>query len=99
MIFALPAPIRLTHLGISSVPKALLEAGADTPAGMRSVPARVAEVVYAGPVTRVAADTEYGQRLTATLVSARTGADISHDAPVVLAWHDDAVRPLTQGAP
>jgi glycine betaine/proline transport system substrate-binding protein len=28
VIFALPAPIRLTHLGISSVPKALLEAGA-----------------------------------------------------------------------
>ena len=28
VIFALPAPIRLTHLGISSVPKTLLEAGA-----------------------------------------------------------------------
>ena len=27
VIFALPAPIRLTHLGISTVPKALLEAG------------------------------------------------------------------------
>ncbi|HVO44711.1 MAG TPA: choline ABC transporter permease subunit [Steroidobacteraceae bacterium] len=27
IIFALPAPIRLTHLGISSVPRALLEAG------------------------------------------------------------------------
>jgi len=27
IIFALPAPIRLTHLGISSVPKALTEAG------------------------------------------------------------------------
>ena len=27
VIFALPAPIRLTQLGISSVPKALLEAG------------------------------------------------------------------------
>ena len=27
VIFALPAPLRLTHLGISSVPKALLEAG------------------------------------------------------------------------
>ena len=27
VIFAIPAPIRLTHLGISSVPKALLEAG------------------------------------------------------------------------
>ncbi|MFO1352613.1 MAG: choline ABC transporter permease subunit [Gammaproteobacteria bacterium] len=28
VIFAIPAPIRLTHLGISSVPKPLLEAGA-----------------------------------------------------------------------
>ena len=27
IIFALPAPIRLTHLGISSVPRALMEAG------------------------------------------------------------------------
>ncbi len=27
VIFALPAPIRLTHLGISSVPASLLEAG------------------------------------------------------------------------
>jgi glycine betaine/proline transport system substrate-binding protein len=27
VIFALPAPIRLTHLGVSSVPKSLLEAG------------------------------------------------------------------------
>jgi glycine betaine/proline transport system permease protein len=27
VIFALPAPIRLTHLGVSSVPSALLEAG------------------------------------------------------------------------
>jgi ABC-type proline/glycine betaine transport system permease subunit len=28
IIFALPAPIRLTHLGVSSVPQALREAGA-----------------------------------------------------------------------
>ena len=27
VIFAIPAPVRLTHLGISSVPKPLLEAG------------------------------------------------------------------------
>ncbi len=77
----------------------VLDAGAQVPAGMHSAPARVAEVVYAGPVTRVAADTESGQRLTATLVSARARADISHNAPIVLAWHDDAVRTLTQGAP
>ena len=72
----------------------LLDADEVVPAGMRSVSARVAEVVYAGPVTRVAADTDAGQRLTATLVSARTRTDIAHDAAVVLAWHDDAVRTL-----
>ena len=72
----------------------LLDEGEPAPAGMRTVSARVAEVVYAGPVTRVAADTAGGQRLTATLVSTQTSADITHDAPVVLAWPDDAVRPL-----
>ena len=72
----------------------LLEAGEPVPAGMHGVTARVAEVVYAGPVTRVAADTADGQRLTATLVSAHAPADIAHDVPVVLAWPDNAVRPL-----
>jgi putative spermidine/putrescine transport system ATP-binding protein len=76
----------------------LLDAGASVPAGMHGVAARVAEVVYAGPVTRVAADTDSGRRLTATLVSAHTGPDISHDAPIVLAWHNDAVRQLTTSA-
>ena len=73
----------------------LLEQNDPVPAGMRTVNARVAEVVYAGPVTRVAADTADGQRLTATLVSAHTPTDIAHDAPVVLAWPDNAVRTLT----
>lgn len=73
----------------------LLEPNDPVPAGMRTVNARVAEVVYAGPVTRVAADTADGRRLTATLVSAGTSTDITHDAPVVLAWSDNAVRPLT----
>ncbi|WP_293310584.1 ABC transporter ATP-binding protein [Mycolicibacterium sp.] len=72
----------------------LLDERDPVPAGMRTVAARVAEVVYAGPVTRVAADTDDGQRLNATLVSAGTPADIAHDHPVVLAWPDNAVRPL-----
>ncbi len=73
----------------------LLERNDPVPAGMRTVDARVAEVVYAGPVTRVAADTADGQRLTATLVSAHTRTEIVHDAPIVLAWPDNAVRTLT----
>ena len=74
----------------------LLDEHQPVPAGMHTVSARVAEVVYAGPVTRVAADTASGQRLTATLVSAQTSADITHDAQVVLAWPDNAVRTLAQ---
>jgi putative spermidine/putrescine transport system ATP-binding protein len=73
----------------------LLDSGAPVPAGMRSAPARVAEVVYAGPVTRVTADTDDGQRLTATLASAALPSGISHDTPIVLAWQDQAVRELT----
>ena len=73
----------------------LLDEHDAAPAGMRTVAARVAEVVYAGPVTRVAADTADGQRLTAMLVSAQAPADIAHDVPVVLAWPDNAVRTLT----
>ena len=74
----------------------LLGENEPVPAGMHTVTARVAEVVYAGPVTRVAADTADGQRLIATLVSAQTSADITHDAPVILAWPDNAVRPLVE---
>ena len=74
----------------------LLPAGEAVPAGMRSIEAEVAEVVYAGPITRVAADTPTGARLTATLLSAETSADIGHGAPGVLAWPDNAVRTLTQ---
>ena len=73
----------------------LLRAGEAVPAGMRSAPAEVAEVVYAGPITRVAADAA-GARLTATLLSAEASTDISHGAKVVLAWPDSAVRSLSE---
>jgi putative spermidine/putrescine transport system ATP-binding protein len=73
----------------------LQRAGEAVPAGMRSAPAEVAEVVYAGPITRVAADVA-GARLTATLLSAEAATDISHGANVVLAWPDSAVRSLSE---
>ena len=73
----------------------LLRADEAVPAGMRSAPAEVAEVVYAGPITRVAADAA-GARLTATLLSAEASSDISHGATVVLAWPDSAVRSLSE---
>jgi putative spermidine/putrescine transport system ATP-binding protein len=74
---------------------ALLAPGEPVPAGMRSVTAVVAEVVYAGPITRVAADAS-GTRLTATLLSVDTSTDIAHGATVVLAWPDGAVRSLSE---
>jgi putative spermidine/putrescine transport system ATP-binding protein len=72
----------------------VLDDGGAVPAGMRSAQATVAEVVYAGPITRIAADVSSGVRLTATTLSAETSADIAHGTPVVLAWPDSAVRPL-----
>lgn len=72
----------------------LLASDEPVPAGMRSVTAQVAEVVYAGAITRVAVDTS-GVRLTATLLSAEASTDIAHGATVVLAWPDTAVRSLS----
>ncbi|WP_179473354.1 ABC transporter ATP-binding protein [Mycolicibacterium vinylchloridicum] len=72
----------------------LLAPGEAVPDGMRSVTAEVAEVVYAGPITRVAADAS-GVPLTATLLSAETSTDIAHGATVVLAWPPTAVRSLS----
>ncbi|SBS73470.1 putative spermidine/putrescine transporter subunit; ATP-binding component of ABC superfamily tranporter [uncultured Mycobacterium sp.] len=73
----------------------LLAPDAPVPTGMRSVTAEVAEVVYAGPITRVAADAS-GVRLTATLLSAEASTDIAHGATVVLAWPSAAVRSLSE---
>lgn len=73
----------------------LLAPDAPVPTGMRSVTAEVAEVVYSGPITRVAADAS-GVRLTATLLSAEASTDIAHGATVVLAWPPTAVRSLSE---
>jgi len=48
VIFAIPAPIRLTHLGITSVPKALIEAGEAFGATKRQLLWKV-ELPYAMP--------------------------------------------------
>ena len=63
--------------------------------------AEVAEVVYAGPITRVASTVtgvtglNAPVRLTATLLSAEASTAIAHGNPIVLAWPDAAVRDLT----
>jgi putative spermidine/putrescine transport system ATP-binding protein len=72
---------------------------APVPAGYRSVVAEVAEVVYAGPITRVAATVTGGARLTATLLSAEASTDIAHGTPVVLSWPDTAVLDLSPAQP
>ena len=73
----------------------VLSPGQAAPAGMRTVDATIAEVVYSGPTTRIAARAAAGVELTATLLSAETAAgDLEHGAPVTLAWPDSAVRDL-----
>lgn len=72
------------------------------PAGHRRVSAEVAEVVYAGPITRIAATVtglSEPVRLTATLLSVEASTDLAHGAPVVLAWPDTAVLDLTPDRP
>jgi putative spermidine/putrescine transport system ATP-binding protein len=80
---------------------AVLNSPTTVPAGHRSVAADVAEVVYAGPVTRVSCKIPATvsdmpeTRLTATLLSADASTAIAHGASVVLAWPDTAVLDLT----
>jgi putative spermidine/putrescine transport system ATP-binding protein len=69
---------------------------ADTaPPGMHRVDATVAEVVYAGPITRVATRSAGGVALTASLLSAEASGTLEHGTPVVLAWPESAVRDLS----
>ena len=80
----------------------VLVGAAAVPSGLHSVTAEVAEVVYAGPITRVAATvTGLAEtvRLTATLLSAEASTAIAHATPVVLAWPDTAVLDLTSDQP
>ena len=79
--------IRPEHISI-------LAPGAPVPAGTRTAEATVAEVVYAGPTTRIAAHTAADVVLTATLLSAEASRELEHGAAVTLAWPDRAVRDL-----
>lgn len=77
-------------------PEVAFDTDSDT-AGAHRVEAHVAEVVYAGPITRIAATvTGHDVRLTATLLSADSDADLTHGSPVVLTWPEAAVRDLTE---
>jgi putative spermidine/putrescine transport system ATP-binding protein len=76
---------------------AVLAPGAAADPGDHSVAATVREVIYAGPTTRVAAATEPGVTLTATVLNASTSLppDLDHGSPVTLAWSDAAVHDLS----
>lgn len=78
----------------------LSDGGAAAP-GSRTVDATVAEVIYAGPTTRVAAVAQVlgqpGVTLTATVLNASTNLpeDLGHGTRITLAWPDGAVHDLT----
>jgi putative spermidine/putrescine transport system ATP-binding protein len=65
--------------------------------GSRTVDATVAEVIYAGPTTRVAAVAASGVLLTATVLNASASLpdDLAHGTQITLAWPDSAVHDLT----
>jgi putative spermidine/putrescine transport system ATP-binding protein len=77
---------------------AVLTAGKGAVPGSRTVDATVAEVIYAGPTTRVAAVAATGVTLTATVLNAAASLpdDLGHGTQITLAWPDSAVHDLSR---
>ncbi len=74
VIFAIPAPIRLTHLGISSTPKALIEAGQAFGATPRQLLWKV-ELPYAMPQIMAGLTQTIMLSLSMVVIAALVGAD------------------------
>ena len=74
VIFAIPAPIRLTHLGISSVPKPLIEAGEAFGATKRQLLWKV-ELPYALPTIMAGLTQCIMLSLSMVVIAALVGAD------------------------
>lgn len=74
VIFALPAPIRLTHLGISSVPSALIEAGEAFGATRRQLLFKV-ELPYALPTIMAGITQCIMLSLSMVVIAALVGSD------------------------
>lgn len=74
VIFAIPAPIRLTYLGISSVPKALVEAGESFGATKRQLLWKV-EIPHAMPTIMAGLTQCIMLSLSMVVIAALVGAD------------------------
>src|SRR3546814_2590073 len=78
VIFAIPAPIRLTYLGIASVPKALVEAGESFGATKSQLLWKV-ELPHALPTIMAGLTQCIMLSLTMVVIDALVGADRSED--------------------
>ena len=74
VIFAIPAPIRLTHLGITSTPRALIEAGQAFGATRRQLLMKV-ELPYAMPQIMAGLTQTIMLSLSMVVIAALVGAD------------------------
>ncbi len=85
------------HTDVSIRPEKLsvYAVGSPIATGLATAPGTLAEVVYAGPVTRYVVDLDAGARLTAVTQNdhdmALSGAGFDRGSRVELAWHPESV--------